>query len=93
MLVDPVSGGPVRCVKRRLEDGTVVRISKGKHATGSIISKPEIATQRRTPRSTTLGPKDTPSEIVSKQTYDPEKLVEDFKAFAAKVLGMPTYPR
>mmetsp|Transcript_37372 Transcript_37372/g.105453 ORF Transcript_37372/g.105453 Transcript_37372/m.105453 type:complete len:132 (-) Transcript_37372:1703-2098(-) len=93
MLVDPVSGGPVRVAIRRLEDGTNVRVSKGKHATGSIIPKPEASKQRRTPRPTAPGPKDTPADVVAKVTYNPERLVEDFKAFAANVLGMPTYPR
>lgn len=93
MLVDPVSGGPVRSVLRELEDGTRVRVSKGKHATGSIIPRPEILKARRTPRKTEAGPKDTRAEAVARVTYNPQRLVEDFQSFASKVLGAPTYPR
>ena len=93
MLIDPESGGPVRSVVRELETGERVRISKGKHATGSVIPKPEILKERRTPRNTEAGPKDTEAEAVQRVTYDPEQLVEEFRSFAAKVLGAPTYPR
>ena len=93
MLIDPQSGGAVRTVTRELENGERVRISKGKHATGSVIPRPEVLKQRRTPRNASAGPKDTTEEAVRRVTYDPERLVEDFRSFAAKVLGAPTYPR
>uniref|UniRef100_A0A061R2Z6 Large subunit ribosomal protein L24 n=1 Tax=Tetraselmis sp. GSL018 TaxID=582737 RepID=A0A061R2Z6_9CHLO len=92
MLVDPVSGAAVRSVERMLEDGTKVRVSRGKNATGSVIPKAETALRRLTERNKP-SVKDTPEEAVRRVTYDPERLVEDFRSFAAKVLAQPTYPR
>lgn len=92
MLVDPTSGGPVRVKSGFTADGTKVRVSVGKHATGSIILRPEILKERAKPRNP-ASIKDTAPEHVSKVTYNPETMVEDFKAFAAKVLGGQSYPK
>lgn len=59
-LVDPVTNAPVRVSWRYLEDGSKVRITKGKLASGSIIHRPEILKQRRKPRPVGEGPQDTP---------------------------------
>lgn len=70
-LVDPVSGAPCRVTHRFLEDGTKVRVSIGGAASGSIIPRPEILKERRKPRPTEAGPKDTPKEVVLERTYLP----------------------
>eukprot|EP00873_Tetraselmis_striata_P013923 jgi/Tetstr1/434187/TSEL_023298.t1 len=92
MLIDPVSGGPVRVKMGFAEDGSKVRISVGKHATGSAIPRPAVLAERAKPRNPP-SIKDTPADVVAKVTYSPETMVEDFKSFAAKVLGQPSYPR
>ena len=47
---------PTKTNRRFLEDGTKVRVSK---RSGAIIPMPEVAKQRRKPRSNLIGPKDT----------------------------------
>lgn len=91
-LLDPVSGGPVRVKTGYAEDGTKVRISVGKHATGSIIPKPAQLAERAKPRNPP-SVKDTSAEAAARVTYNPDTMVEDFKAFAAKVLGQQSYPK
>ncbi|KAK9824552.1 hypothetical protein WJX72_011267 [[Myrmecia] bisecta] len=61
-LVDPVTKAPCRVTWRYLEDGTKVRISKGKLASGSVIPRPEILKMRRKPHPLP-GPKDTPTSL------------------------------
>ncbi|CAL8467125.1 g6661 [Coccomyxa elongata] len=68
MIADPVTGGPVRVTWRYLEDGTKVRVTKGKLASGSVVPRPEILKQRRVPLPL-IGQKDTPSAEALKQTY------------------------
>lgn len=69
-LVDPVTAAPVRVSWRYLEDGTKVRVSRGKLASGSVIPRPEILLQRRgKPRPIGVGPKDTPVLIVGQKTH------------------------
>lgn len=70
-LLDPVTKAPCKVGFRFLEDGTKVRVSRGLEASGSIISRPEILKQRRKPRITECGPRDTPQEEVMRRTYDP----------------------
>lgn len=43
---------PCRVAFRYLEDGSKVRVSRGGAASGSVIPRPEILTQRRTARPT-----------------------------------------
>lgn len=66
-VVDPVTKAPVRLTWRFLEDGTKVRVTRGKKASGSIVPRPEILKQRRKPRPLP-GPKDTPFAEVARQT-------------------------
>ncbi|CAL5225362.1 g8165 [Coccomyxa viridis] len=70
MLADPVTGRPVRVGWRYLEDGTKVRISKGKLASGSIVPRPEILKQRRTPLPF-QGTKDSGVPDALEVTYKP----------------------
>ncbi|KAH7447343.1 hypothetical protein KP509_01G102200 [Ceratopteris richardii] len=70
-LLDPVTGFPCKAGFRFLEDGTKVRVSRGLQASGSIIPRPESLKERRKPRITECGPRDTPKEEVLKRTYDP----------------------
>ncbi|KAJ7514357.1 hypothetical protein O6H91_23G040600 [Diphasiastrum complanatum] len=49
--IDPVTGSPCRVTYRFLEDGTKVRVTAGKLASGSIIPRPEILKLRKKPRS------------------------------------------
>lgn len=70
-LLDPITKAPCKVGFRFLEDGTKVRVSRGLEASGSIIPRPEILKQRRKPRITECGPRDTPQEEVMRRTYDP----------------------
>mmetsp|Transcript_173 Transcript_173/g.1300 ORF Transcript_173/g.1300 Transcript_173/m.1300 type:complete len:131 (-) Transcript_173:1921-2313(-) len=70
-IADPVSQAPVRVSWRFLEDGTKVRVTKGKLASGTIVPRPEILKVRRTPRKDGVGPKDTPPDVVKQVTYQP----------------------
>ncbi|KAI5073258.1 hypothetical protein GOP47_0011271 [Adiantum capillus-veneris] len=70
-LLDPVSGSPCKVGFRFLEDGTKVRVSRGMASSESIVPRPEILKERRTPRITECGPRDTPKEEVMRRTYDP----------------------
>jgi len=70
MLADPVTGRPVRAAWRYLEDGTKVRISKGKLASVSIIPRPEILKQRRNPLPF-KGTKDSGTSDALEVTYKP----------------------
>ena len=70
-IADPVSQAPVRVSWRFLEDGTKVRVTKGKLASGTIVPRPEILQVRRTARKDGIGPKDTPSDVVKQVTYQP----------------------
>ncbi|XP_024362674.1 uncharacterized protein [Physcomitrium patens] len=67
-LVDPVNGAPCRVAYRFLEDGTKVRVSTGGSASGSIIPRPAILLERRKPRPTIAGLKDTSKEVVLERT-------------------------
>ena len=78
MLADPVTGAPVRSTYRFLEDGSKVRVTVGKGASGSVVPRPEILRERRKPLPAVGGPKDTPPDVVQKQT---------FQGFAAGGLG------
>ncbi|KAG1355142.1 50S ribosomal protein L24 [Cocos nucifera] len=69
-VLDPVTGRPCKIGYKYLEDGTKVRISRGQQASGAIIPRPEILKQRRKPRPTESGPKDTPIDLVLEKTYD-----------------------
>eukprot|EP00250_Pteridium_aquilinum_P009934 c19039_g1_i1 orf=525-1022(-) len=70
-LLDPVTGSPCKAGFRFLEDGTKVRVSRGIGTSVSIIPRPEILKERRKPRITECGPRDTPKEEVLRRTYDP----------------------
>eukprot|EP00249_Psilotum_nudum_P011990 c23512_g1_i2 orf=128-637(+) len=70
-LTDPVTGSPVKVGFKFLEDGTKVRVTRGQAVSGSIIPRPEILKERRKPRVTECGPRDTPKEDVLEVTYDP----------------------
>lgn len=65
MLIDPTNGEPTKIVRRYLEDGTKVRVSK---KTGTIIPKPDFDFMRK-PRSAVVGPKDTDPADVFKVTF------------------------
>ena len=77
-LVDPVTGSPVRVSVRYLEDGTKVRVTRGRLASQSIIPRPDILTTRRKPRSSAVGSKDTPRDVVNKNTYVPSPEFDGF---------------
>ena len=69
-LVDPVTRAPVRVSWRFLEDGSKVRVTVGKKASGSVVPRPEVLAQRRTP-APLPGPKDTPASVASRVTHVP----------------------
>ncbi|KMZ71117.1 50S ribosomal protein L24 [Zostera marina] len=69
-VLDPVTGKPCKVGIRYMEDGTKVRVSRGNGISGNIIPRPEILKIRKTPRPTTVGPRDTPMDIVLERTYN-----------------------
>lgn len=70
-LLDPVTGRPCKVGFRFMEDGTKVRVARGLEASGTIVPRPELLKERRKPRITECGPRDTPKEEVLRQTYFP----------------------
>eukprot|EP00245_Coleochaete_scutata_P010524 TRINITY_DN3704_c0_g1_i1.p1 TRINITY_DN3704_c0_g1~~TRINITY_DN3704_c0_g1_i1.p1 ORF type:complete len:176 (-),score=17.09 TRINITY_DN3704_c0_g1_i1:510-1037(-) len=70
-LMDPVSGAPCRVGFKYLEDGTKVRVSKGGNASGEIIPRPAILLERRKPRPTEAGPRDTIPKYAHMNTLNP----------------------
>jgi len=71
-LVDPVTGGPTRIMKKFLDDGTKVRISK---RSGAVIPKPEILKLRKPINLTVTDQCTTEDDGVWELTYDKEKEV------------------
>ncbi|KAM3312206.1 hypothetical protein ACQJBY_032281 [Aegilops geniculata] len=69
-VIDPVTGKPCKTTYKYLPDGTKVRVSRGMYASGAVIPRPEILKERKKPRPTSHGPKDTPIEHVLEKTYD-----------------------
>lgn len=51
-----------------------VRISKGRLASGTIIPRPDVLTQRRKPLPVKAGPQDTPAKEAAKVTHKPGDL-------------------
>jgi large subunit ribosomal protein L24 len=68
-LIDPVTNAPVRVSWRYLEDGSKVRVTRGRLASGSIVPRPEVLLQRRKPLPTTAGPRDTEPAQASVVTH------------------------
>lgn len=73
-LLDPVNNQPVRVSWRWLEDGTKVRVSKGRLASSSIVPRPDILKQRRKPLPVKAGPQDTPLKEATRATHKPGDL-------------------
>ncbi|XP_042392861.1 50S ribosomal protein L24-like [Zingiber officinale] len=69
-VLDPVTRKPCKTGYKYLEDGTKVRVSRGLATSGAVIPRPEILKERRKPRPSFVGPKDTPVELVLEKTYD-----------------------
>lgn len=67
-LIDPVTKAPCRTSWRYLEDGTKVRITRGKLASGSSIPRPALLAKSSRTRSY-VGKKDTPVASVQAVTY------------------------
>lgn len=67
-LADPVSGAAVRVGRMFLDDGTKVRVSRGRLASGSVIPMPQEAKTRRSVRATGTGPADTPAKVLKQET-------------------------
>jgi large subunit ribosomal protein L24 len=70
-LVDPVTGAATRARTRFLDDGTKVRYTVGRNASGSIVPKPDVAATRTKPRKTDAGSRDTGWEHATANTYAP----------------------
>ena len=73
-LVDPVTDGPVRTTWRYLEDGTKVRVTKGRLSSGSVVPRSDVLKQRRKPRPASAGPADTPTKDAQETTHTPGDL-------------------
>ncbi|PRW18298.1 50S ribosomal L24 [Chlorella sorokiniana] len=87
-LVDPVTEQAVRVTWRFLEDGTKVRVTKGRNASGSVVPRPEVLKQRRKPRTTSTGPKDTAVADAAEVTHKPGDLPSALEQLAP-LLRMP----
>ena len=68
-LVDPNTGGRVRIQSRFLDDGTKVRVTKGRLSSQTIVPKPDQLLERKTARGTGVGEKDTREDAVREVTY------------------------
>ena len=68
-LVDPNTGGRVRIQSSYLDDGTKVRVTKGRLSSQTFVPRPDQLLERKTPRGTGVGAKDTTEEFVRKVTY------------------------
>jgi large subunit ribosomal protein L24 len=77
MLIDPTSNKPTKTLRRYLEDGSKIRISK---TTGTHMPKPYPLADRP-PRSALVGAKDTAEKDVFEVTFDE---YEKYKAFIYK---------
>ena len=55
---------------RFLEDGSKVRVTVGKKASGSVVPRPEVLSQRRAP-APLPGAKDTAASLASRVTHVP----------------------
>mmetsp|Transcript_49966 Transcript_49966/g.95449 ORF Transcript_49966/g.95449 Transcript_49966/m.95449 type:complete len:244 (-) Transcript_49966:223-954(-) len=75
MVLDPATGKPTKIGYQFLEDGTKVRVSRGYHASGSIIPRDPILKERRKPLPTTeIGLKNTTTlNMVWEVTDGPEQ--------------------
>ena len=69
-LADPANGHPVRVTRMFLDDGTKVRVSRGRLASGSVIPMPGEAMGRRTVRATGRGPADAASEVAARTSRE-----------------------
>lgn len=80
-LLDPVTKSPVKVSWRYLEDGTKVRVTRGKLSSGSVVPRPEVLKQRRKPRPATLGELDTAQKVVNEMRHTPGDLPTALKEF------------
>lgn len=83
-LIDPVTNAPVKTSWRYLEDGSKVRITRGKLASQSIVPRPEVLKQRRKPLPVEHGPKDTDVQARQEVTHVPGDLPLALKDFLSK---------
>ncbi|GAB4820479.1 hypothetical protein N2152v2_007525 [Parachlorella kessleri] len=83
-LIDPINNEPVRAAFRWLEDGTKVRVSRGRMASGSIIPRPDVLKQRRKPLPIKAGPQDTVLKEAAQQTHRPGDLPSFLKVQLAQ---------
>lgn len=68
-VVDPVTNAPVKVTWRYMEDGSKVRISRGRLASGSVVPRPDVLKVRRKPRPAEAGPKDTARIAADEATH------------------------
>lgn len=83
-LIDPVTNAPVKTSWRYLEDGSKVRMTRGRLASQSIIPKSEVLKQRRKPLPLEHGPKDTVTQAREEVTHVPGDLPSALKEFLSK---------
>lgn len=65
-LVDPVTGGPTRIIRKYLQTGEKVRIAK---RSGAIIPRPEILTFRKRPVNSIVTESDTAEKDAWETSY------------------------
>lgn len=94
-LIDPETGRPCRTAYRYLEDGSKVRVSVGRGASGAVIPFPESLKERRsasaagTTTSAFQWMKETYTILISvgeKDTTQDDVLQKTFRGFAASAV-------
>lgn len=80
-LTDPVTNAPVRVTWRYLEDGSKVRVTRGRLASGSVIPRPDVLKQRRKPFPASAGRADTASGVAGEVTHTPGALPAPLQRF------------
>lgn len=90
-LIDPVTKAPCRSTWRYLEDGTKVRITRGKLASGSPIPRPALLAKSSRTRSY-VGKKDTPVAAVRAMSYVEDQIPSGIDRVASILAGRVTLP-
>lgn len=90
-LIDPVTKAPCRSTWRYLEDGTKVRITRGKLASGSPIPRPALLARSSRTRSY-VGKKDTPVGAVQAVSYTEGVLPPGLDRVKSILAGRITLP-
>lgn len=90
-LIDPVTKAPCRSSWRYLEDGTKVRVTRGKLSSGSAIPRPAVLARACRTRSY-VGKKDTPVSAMQATTYSDGFMPSGIDRVAKMLAGRISLP-